>query len=241
MGGRINLIDMSVDDVCWRPSGCCAGSARRTLCLKKARLRRLGEPSVRAKPPQHRRVRSYTRRSARFAAVNTGQGRRSRRLRLAFRRPGAPGSPFDRQEKAGSRSKLAGAPNTPMKPVSISANLVIDRGSPAQSRRSSNGSREGLRPTGRSRAKPSAPLLAAPPPSALPLPARRCERKVPPAVPPPPAERRKPERVARHSARTSPGRDGEHLRQVDFGYGLIGSRSSASKRLFVVQQARMKS
>jgi len=116
---------------CVLTPGGCAGAAARMLCLKTAQSRRRGEPSVRAKRTQASTF--VHEESTRFAAANTGQGRRSRRLRLGSQRRGAPGWPFGRR-KARSRNKLAGAPNTPAKRVRISANLVIDRGAAAVSR-----------------------------------------------------------------------------------------------------------
>src|SRR5215475_1405152 len=137
--------------------------ARRMLCLKKLRSRRLEGPSVQAKDPRHRPVSSYTRRSARFAAANTEHGLRSRRSRLASPRPDAAGLLFLHREEAGQRKRPAAARSTLMRRVSTSARLAVGPVYPARSRGFWNASHEARCPEARCRARLRAPRLAAPP------------------------------------------------------------------------------
>jgi hypothetical protein len=128
---------------------------------------------VQAKYPPHRQASSYTRRSGTFAVASTEQGLRSRRLRLASPRLGAPGLLFLRREEAGQRKRPAGARSTPMRRVNTSARLAVGLAYPARSRGFWNASHEARYPAARYRARLSAPPPAAPPVSAPRLLARR--------------------------------------------------------------------
>jgi len=170
------------------------------------------------------------RRSARFAAANMGQGRRSRRLRLGCPRRAVRAFGSLRPEKARQRRRLAEVPNTHMKRVRANESPDAGRAFLGRSSAPSSVSRAARRPAQRCRSRRDAPPRDAPPHPVRPQPARRQRQRARRAALRQQKKPPGPERVVVDSAPLT-GRDIVRSRAVALARNLTAALSRLRRNI----------